>query len=793
MPSRPRPRLFALAAVTAVLAPLLVAGPAAAEDPAVPGEVTAGDTVVGELVRAFADPEHADAGPPHPGSADAGHSEDGLLSWIDVDGGDAVRVPTEDVAGIEAGATVEVTVGGQVRDTAAAEQGLAPASDVVDVEVLAPAEPAAATAPATNHVTVVMVQPGGTPRDGATLAQVVATVDGPVRQFWEEQSDGAITVSVAGRYDWMSTAATCRYPANLWVEVADRIGWTGGPGEHLMLYVPRNTPNCSYGLGTIGSGIGDGGLLYVQDPQTSVIAHELGHNFGLGHASALQCNASPETAPCRTVEYWDLYDVMGVSWGPVGSLNAPHSARLGLLPVSAVRRLSPHEPGATHLLSPVGSRDGVRALALDVDGATYWIEYRAAVGRDQWLSDPRVGALGVVPGVTVRRDGPGVPGDTSLLLDGTPVPQAEWHPDGATVLPPRSVWRFDGDVTVAVAGSSPSGAMVTVQTPVGRPEDPITRLHAALGGELGPLGAPLAGERCGLRDSGCLREYQSGSIYRSRLTRPIVVDGDIRARWGTLGWENGHLGYPVSEASCGRRGGGCLQQFQGGMIAWSPATGAQAVDGAIRTSWEALGAHAGRYGYPVAGARCGLRNGGCLQQFQGGWVYWSPVTGAAAIDGQIRDRWGQLGWENGYLGYPVGGARCGLRAGGCLQLFQGGSIYWTPATGARAVDGAIRDRWGSLGWEIGYFGYPVTDARCGLRGGGCLQLFQGGSIYWSPATGAQAVDGAIRDRWGQLGWENGYLGYPVAGAVRLPNGDATQRFQGGTLRWSAATGRVTAS
>ena len=646
MPLRPRPRVLALAAVAAVLAPLLLAGPAAAED-----RPTAGDTVVGELVRAFADPEHADpehadAGPGHAG-AGAGHGEDGLLSWVDVEGGDAVRVPTEDVAGIEAGATVEVTVGGQVRDTAAAEQGLAPASDVVDVEVLAPAEPAATTVPASNRVTVVMVQPGGAPRDGTTLAQVVATVDGPVRQFWAEQSDGAVTVSVAGRHDWISTAATCRNPADLWTQVAGRIGWTGAPGEHLLLYVPRNTPNCSYGLGTIGSGIGDGGLLYVQDPQTSVIAHELGHNFGLGHASALQCDASAESAPCRTVPYWDLYDVMGVSWGPVGSLNAPHSARLGLLPSSAVQWISPDEPGATHLLSPVGSRSGVRALALDVDGVTHWIEYRAPVGRDQWLAEPRVGALGVLPGVTVRRDDPGATGDTSLLLDGTPVPQAEWHPDGATVLPPRSVWRFGGDVTVAVAGTSPSGALVTVQTPVGRPEDPIARLHAALGGDAGPLGAPLAGERCGLRDGGCLREFQGGSVYRSRLTRAIVVDGDIRARWGTLGWENGHLGYPTGEASCGRRGGGCLQQFQGG------------------------------------------------------WVYWSPATGAAAIDGQIRERWGQLGWENGYLGYPVGGARCGLRAGGCLQLFQGGSVYWTAATGARAVDGAIRDRWGSLGWELG--------------------------------------------------------------------------------------------
>ncbi len=467
MPHRTRPRLLALAAVPAVLAPLLLAGPAAAED-----RPAAGDTVVGELVQAFADPEHADAGPGHPGSADAGHAEDGLLSWIDVDGGDAVRVPTEDVAGIEAGATVEVTVGGEVRDEAAAEQGLAPASDVVDVEVLAPAEPAAAAAPATNRVTVVMVQPGGVPRDGTTLAQVVATVDGPVRQFWEEQSDGAITVAVTGQHDWRSTAATCRHPADLWGEVAQGIGWTGGPGEHLMLYVPRNTANCSYGLGTIGSGIGHGGRLYVQDPVTSVIAHELGHNFGLGHASAHQCDAGPETGPCRTVSYWDLYDVMGVSWGPVGSLNPPHSARLGLLTSSAQATVPSTGPGGTYTLVATGSRTGTRALVLLAGSTRYWLEYRAAVGRDGWLSDPRVGR-GLEAGVLVRIDGPGPTSDTSLLLDGTPSAQAQWGQDQQSVLPVGGQLWLGSGLTVSVTQTSSTEATVRVDTTSTAPHGPV--------------------------------------------------------------------------------------------------------------------------------------------------------------------------------------------------------------------------------------------------------------------------------------------------------------------------------
>jgi uncharacterized protein with LGFP repeats len=55
------------------------------------------------------------------------------------------------------------------------------------------------------------------------------------------------------------------------------------------------------------------------------------------------------------------------------------------------------------------------------------------------------------------------------------------------------------------------------------------------------------------------------------------------------------------------------------------------------------------------------------------------------------------------------------------------------------------------------------------------------------------VGGAIRDRWAQLGWENGRLGYPVEAARTLRNGDVAQRFQGGTVTWVASTRRVRVS
>jgi uncharacterized protein with LGFP repeats len=116
-------------------------------------------------------------------------------------------------------------------------------------------------------------------------------------------------------------------------------------------------------------------------------------------------------------------------------------------------------------------------------------------------------------------------------------------------------------------------------------------------------------------------------------------------------------------------------------------------------------------------------------------------------------------------------------------------VYWSPGSGARVVVGAVRDRWAAQGWETGPLGYPVTDERCGLRDGGCFQLFQRGSVYWSPGSGARVVVGAVRDRWAAQGWETGLLRYPVSDEYPVPGGRA-QRFQGGSLTWVAATGRV---
>lgn len=180
---------------------------------------------------------------------------------------------------------------------------------------------------------------------------------------------------------------------------------------------------------------------------------------------------------------------------------------------------------------------------------------------------------------------------------------------------------------------------------------------------------------------------------------------------------------------------------------------------------------------------------GSYQHFANGSIYYHPSTGAHEVHGLIRARWQSLGWERSFLGYPTTDETATPDGIGRYNHFQGGSIFWSPSTGAWEVHGAIRSKYSSLGWERSFLGYPLTNEMTCPDGIGRYNHFQGGSIYWSPSTGAWEVHGLIREQWKALGWERSVLGYPTSDELAVFGGTGRiSHFQRGSIYWSSTAG-----
>lgn len=169
-------------------------------------------------------------------------------------------------------------------------------------------------------------------------------------------------------------------------------------------------------------------------------------------------------------------------------------------------------------------------------------------------------------------------------------------------------------------------------------------------------------------------------------------------------------------------------------------------------------------------------------------------AGGFTVFGAIEQKWLALGGLTGLLGVPLSNEAPTFDGTGRAQTFKGGVVSWHPTTGAHEVHGSILARWLSIGREK--FGFPSTDeSPCPDNIGRfnhfrALQLAGGpeASIYWTPATNAQEIYGAIREKWASMGFERSVLGYPVAPEADQAGGGRTQKFQAGVITWTSTGG-----
>lgn len=131
------------------------------------------------------------------------------------------------------------------------------------------------------------------------------------------------------------------------------------------------------------------------------------------------------------------------------------------------------------------------------------------------------------------------------------------------------------------------------------------------------------------------------------------------------------------------------------------------------------------------------------------------------------------------FGAPTAAYQYDLASGAWVQSFASGTLMYADAVGhAFEMHGAIRDAYWALPNRT-ELGYPVSDEMNAARAGGRKNLFSRGGLYWSRATGVQAVIGQLWADY-ESGGESAWLGYPVAGAEPIPGG-LRQRFEGARM------------
>lgn len=275
------------------------------------------------------------------------------------------------------------------------------------------------------------------------------------------------------------------------------------------------------------------------------------------------------------------------------------------------------------------------------------------------------------------------------------------------------------------------------------------------------------------------QDFQKGMITWDSANAHWTY-GAILAKYNEFRREQHDLGLPTTDEMTAA--GGRASFFENGRIYWSDATQAKVVYGGILSRFVAEGGHQ-LWGLPTTDEVAAP--GGRASYFQRAHVYWSPETNARIVYGAILSKYVELDGAERW-GLPI--ADEVAVTNGRASHFQRARIYWSETTGAKMVYGAILSTYLDHGGPEGVLRLPTTDEIA--SGSGRVSKFQGGHIYWSPATGAHGTYGAILARYEATGGPAGSLGFPTSDEYDIEGGRRSN-FQNGRISWNSATGEVT--
>ena len=173
-----------------------------------------------------------------------------------------------------------------------------------------------------------------------------------------------------------SGSAASEFLSSIRPEAYKRLGISDYSKRYLVVVAPK--AGCVWsGRAPLGTAKSVSGTLVLHDSASGyVMAHELGHTFGLGHSNFLRCdNAANDGAwsdTCKAVEYGGVIDVMG-NVDTTSPLNTYHQWRMGYLDDSQIKQVWQSE---VVNLAPSDFANGIKAIYMRDGKAAYWIEYR---------------------------------------------------------------------------------------------------------------------------------------------------------------------------------------------------------------------------------------------------------------------------------------------------------------------------------------------------------------------------------------------------------------------------------